>query len=71
MYNGGGVFVADSSGGTFTKSGGGIIDTTNSAIMTERKGVYVSGPPSKKFNGNAGPDHDLDSSVPGNNGGWE
>jgi TolB-like protein len=63
--NGGGVYVSD---GTFAKSGGGTIDSTNSA--KEGKVAYTFRG-EKKRNTAAGPSVNLDSSVNGRRGGWE
>jgi hypothetical protein len=64
---GGGVYVV--SNGTFTKSGGGTIDATNSA--TNGKVAYVNSSPVRVRNSAAGSSANMDSRTSGSAGGWE
>ncbi|MDR2808608.1 MAG: hypothetical protein LBB43_06355 [Spirochaetaceae bacterium] len=54
---------------SFTKSGGGTIDATNS--VPNGKVVYVNSSPVKVRNSAAGPSVYMDNRVAGSAGGWE
>jgi hypothetical protein len=73
---GGGVYVY--SGGTFTKTGGGIItgnvvrnDSFGGVLNNRGQTVYVESDPVKRRETTAGPEVNLDSGVSGAAGGWE